>query len=69
VSQVLPIIGGKSGGQTPGKGPPAGPQTLPRTGADTGLSLLWLALAAATLLTGAGLGVRTLSLRQAPVRR
>ncbi len=69
VSQVLPIIGGNTGGQTPGKGTPAGPQTLPRTGADTGLSLLWLALAGATLLTGAGLGVRTLAVRKVTARR
>jgi hypothetical protein len=69
VSQVLPIIGGNSGGQMPGKGTPAGPQTLPRTGADTGLSLLWLVLAGASLLTGAGLGVRKLAVGKVTVRR
>jgi hypothetical protein len=69
VSQVLPAIGGNSGGQTPGKGTPAAPQTLPSTGATTGLGLLWLLLAGATLLTGAGLGMRKLAVRKAPVRR
>jgi hypothetical protein len=68
VSQVLPAIGGNEGGQTPGKGTPAAPQTLPSTGATSGLSLLWLLLAGATLLTGAGLGVRKLAMRQLPVR-
>ena len=69
VSNVLPAIGGNSGGQTPGKGTPATPQALPSTGAGTGLSLLWLLLAGATLLTGAGLGVRKLALNKVAVRR